>query len=150
MERRCSLTSERNSDRNRDNPSFSTFQHAAVAQRKWGLMILSGPPLYWSVSAKQCHYIKLHPTLVSETDPFLLLSAIALPPLMNSSDWLFCHSDRELLLCTCLVPQFSPNFTIQKEDFSSHQNVGKCMEYWMLIKSKTNCTVLLYFARRTF
>jgi hypothetical protein len=28
-----------------------------------------------------------------------------------------------------LVPQFSPNFTIQKEDFPSHQNIGKCMEY---------------------
>jgi hypothetical protein len=28
-----------------------------------------------------------------------------------------------------LVPQFSPNFTMQKEDSPSHQNVGKCMEY---------------------
>jgi hypothetical protein len=29
----------------------------------------------------------------------------------------------------CLVRRFSPNFTMQKEDFLSHQNVGKCMEY---------------------
>jgi hypothetical protein len=29
----------------------------------------------------------------------------------------------------CLVLQFSPNFTMQKEDSLSHQNVGKCMEY---------------------
>jgi hypothetical protein len=29
----------------------------------------------------------------------------------------------------CLVPQFSPNFTMQKEDSLLHQNVGKCIEY---------------------
>jgi hypothetical protein len=29
----------------------------------------------------------------------------------------------------CLVPLFSPNFTVQKENSPSHQNVGKCMEY---------------------
>jgi hypothetical protein len=28
-----------------------------------------------------------------------------------------------------LVRQFSSNFTMQKEDSLSHQNVGKCMEY---------------------
>jgi hypothetical protein len=28
-----------------------------------------------------------------------------------------------------LVPNFSPNFTMQKEDFPSHRNVGTCMEY---------------------
>jgi hypothetical protein len=29
----------------------------------------------------------------------------------------------------CLVPNPTPNFTMQKGDFPSHQNVGKCMEY---------------------
>jgi hypothetical protein len=27
------------------------------------------------------------------------------------------------------MPNFSLNFTVQKEDSSSHQNVGTCMEY---------------------
>jgi hypothetical protein len=29
----------------------------------------------------------------------------------------------------CLVHNSSPNFTMQKGDFPSHQNVGKYMEY---------------------
>jgi hypothetical protein len=35
----------------------------------------------------------------------------------------------EVHLSPCLVPQFSPNFTMQKKDSLSNQNVGKCMEY---------------------
>jgi hypothetical protein len=43
-------------------------------------------------------------------------------------------SDREMLLHHFDLPLFSspdspPNSTMQKEDFPSHQNVGKCMEY---------------------
>jgi hypothetical protein len=30
---------------------------------------------------------------------------------------------------TCLDPKFSPKFHYKKEDFSSHQNIGKYMEY---------------------
>jgi hypothetical protein len=29
----------------------------------------------------------------------------------------------------CLVPNFSPNFTMQKEDSPSYRNIGTCMEY---------------------
>jgi hypothetical protein len=28
-----------------------------------------------------------------------------------------------------LVPNFSLNFTMQKEDFPSHRNIGTCIEY---------------------
>ena len=48
------------------------------------------------------------------------------------------------------LPQIPEFVTIQKEDFPSHQTCDTCMEYYMLTKSKTNCTVWLYFARRTF
>jgi hypothetical protein len=45
--------------------------------------------------------------------------------------WMTADSaDKSKLTGPCLVSLNSPpNFTIQKEDSLSHQNIGKCMEY---------------------
>jgi hypothetical protein len=50
----------------------------------------------------------------------------------------------------CLDPKFSPQIPLCKKEIPHHIKMSANAWSTKCMKSKTNCTVLLYFTRRTF